>query len=303
MKIFITSNTLFGYTGISDHQFSYFNESLIPMIKKTYNSGDIFVHLGGVFSNRSNMSFKVVDNTLDIFENISSIMPIYIIKSFNDSLSLNIIKRIGNIEIIENHKSIKNITMSSIYEDFKYISNEIFLFNHDYLMADIEFKNLSICGYHKYTKYDKDIINIGSPYQLNKSDVNNKKGFIIVDSESKKNKFIENTFSPKFVDIKINEISDIGLLNDHKNDFLDIHINRNILSIKENKNKIDIEISKYNIKNITYYDDKTINDNTDYVIDENFTNIRKLINDKIKYDLSDLENELDIVFNVYDKRN
>ena len=46
MKIFIISNTHFGYKKIANDQFSYFYDEVIPFIKEKYKDGDIIFEEG-----------------------------------------------------------------------------------------------------------------------------------------------------------------------------------------------------------------------------------------------------------------
>jgi hypothetical protein len=46
---------------------------------------------------------------------------------------------------------------------------------------------------------------IGNPYQMTRSDAGNKKGWYLLDFESGEDKFIENSYSPKFVRIHLDK--------------------------------------------------------------------------------------------------
>jgi hypothetical protein len=62
------------------------------------------------------------------------------------------------------------------------------------------------CGYNELKSEYKNIINVGTPYQLNKK---SSSGFYVVDSTSNKNKYISNKTSTKFKTIRITDISQI----------------------------------------------------------------------------------------------
>jgi hypothetical protein len=309
MKIFVTSNTHFGYKKISDKQFSYFYEYLIPFLKEKSKENDLFIHMGNVFSNRKNVSMDIINKTMNVFEEISEILPVYLMKSKNDQFSIELLKRIKNVNVIEKIKNIDNITIlpitNKIEDDLKNISNDILLFNYDYTINPETIKNviknkfeISICGYFDDIETNDDnIINVHSPYDLNKNH-ENKKGLIIIDTDRKKFKFVENTYSPKFINIYIKELDDSKILENHKNDFVELKISKSIVKTKENRNKLDIILNKYEFDTITYVDDKMIKEE-DIKIDDHTFNIREIIESHLK-DKNELLKELDIVYKIYD---
>lgn len=310
MKIFLVSNIHFGYKKIQKDQFSYLKDRIIPYIKENYNDGDIFVHGGNIFNNRNTVNMDIINKTMDVFEELSNIIPIYIIKSENDELSSLILNRINNINIIDDIKTINNITLSTYKKDINDIEkNDIIVFNHDYI-NNIEFyKNILkkfkivICThYDDMNIKDDNIINIGSPYQLNKEH-KNKKGFLVIDTDKKKVKFIKNDYSPIYLKIKINDINDlINFNNDSlKKNFIDLEINENVIEKKENLNKLNLLINKYNFNNIIYIknqDDKPIKN-----VDTNNFDIKNIISKYLKdNNLQHIKNELDNIYRIHKEK-
>jgi len=308
MKIFLISNTQFGYKKISNNQFSYFTEKIIPLLKNKSKDDDIFIHGGNIFNNKKTVTMDIIHKTMDIFEKISKILPVYIIKSNNDELSSLLLNRIKNVNIINNEKTINNITLLSYKKSINNdINGEIIIFNNNYMNNPDLYKkilnkfDISICTHYEDKETDKNIINLGSPYQLNKSH-NNKKGILIIDNITKKSKLIENNYSPKFINISINKIEDIDKLKIMKKDFIDIKVNEDIISKKENLNRLNIAINKYNFDNITYIKNKDKDDHNITINDHSF-NIKEIINNYIKENNINLQTEIETVYKIYEDRN
>jgi hypothetical protein len=259
MKIFLISNTLFGYKNMTKYQMSYFYDIFIPFLEKKSKKGDIFVHGGNLFYNKIHADFNLINNILDIFDKISKILPIYIINSLNDEYSTTILKRLNNIFIIDNLKIINNVILASNKLDLLDIKNikPIIIFNSNYLTNDayklfLNNFNVSICTYFNNNDIIDNIINIGSPYQLynNYIDINeykNKNGILVIDTIKKKFKLIKNNYSPKFLSYKILNINELDNINVNKKDKIEIIIKENILNSKENINKFNLFINNNNI--------------------------------------------------------
>lgn len=301
MKIFIISNTLFGYKNINKNQLYYFNDVIIPFLKKNVKKDDILIHGGNIFNNRKNVSMDIIHDVMKIFEDISKILPIYIIKSKNDDLATLLLNRINNINIIDEKTKIKNITIFPYNIQLDEEENDIIVFNHNYYNNPDIYKNIlkksyiNICTYNNdYPIKDDNIINIGSPYELNKND-KNKKGFLVIDTDKKKHKFIENNHSPKFIDINIDKTEDIDNLKINKKDYIYLYVKESIINKKENLNKLNLLINKYNFKNITYLNDIK---KDDIKLDSVSFNIKDLINEYIQKKNLNLEKELNNVYKI-----
>jgi len=305
MKLFITSNTQFGYKGITKDQFSYFTNKIIPFLKKNSKSGDIFIHGGNIFNNKKSTNLDTINNVMDIFEDISKILPIYIIKSNNDELSTLLLKRISNVNIIDTKETIKNTLIMSYKENINNTNGEdIIIFNNDYMENPELYKkilsNSKVCictNYDDKEIQDGNIINVGSPYQLNKTE--NKKGFLVIDTLKKKFKIVENNYSPEFVNFHINEIEDLEKIKFKKKDFIDIRVNENILN-KKNLNLLNMAINKYNFNNITYIKDKKETPNIE--IDSHSFNIKEIINNFLEKEKTNLSEELETVYKIYEEK-
>jgi calcineurin-like phosphoesterase family protein len=127
-KIFIISNTNFGISkNISSKEWSkninnYFYNELIPYLKNNVEPNDILIHLGNFLYKSKSIELNTIKFIQDLFENISNILPVYIIEGENDSLSLNILKNFNNIEIIKEPTEI-DILLLSILSVLKILIN------------------------------------------------------------------------------------------------------------------------------------------------------------------------------------
>jgi hypothetical protein len=298
MKLFITSNTQFGYKNISNNQFDYFNNILIPYLKNNSNENDLFIHGGNIFANKISNNIKILHEVMNIFEKISNFLKVYIIVNKSDNLPSLILNRIKNVNIINNFKQIDNISLISYKSNLLNISTPIVIYNGDYLLnpeITKKFKLFISTFYSDRKSLNNNIINIGSPYQLNKSH-KEKKG--IVELYKNNIKYIYNNYSPKFITKTINNIIELDNLKIN-NDFIKLNIKEDILKKKEDLNKLKIFINNNNIKNIEYIKDDKIQDEIKF--NYNIFNIKNIINSYIKKNDLDIDEELKNIFTVYQK--
>lgn len=245
-------------------QRSYFLDWFIPLIKKEYRPGDILVHLGDVYDSRQSLNLKVLNFGVEIFEQLSNIFKdgIFIIvgnhdiwgNSNNDVNSLASLKWIPNISIFKEPETLvfgrrKAFMMPwrATEESAAELLSETA--EHDYLFCHSDIKGLS---FNKYTKveeglsynklenfrkvfsghihYSQDfgkIKMLGSPYQLTRSDMDNKKYILLLDLETEKETIFENDFSPKFIRIGFDSVLDktpLELEEMFRNNFVDVLI-------------------------------------------------------------------------------
>ena len=76
-RIWFLADTHFGFNNDNevwlDDLGGYFENVVIPLMRKEYRKGDILVHLGDVFDNRSTVGLNTLCRTIDIFEKMSEI--------------------------------------------------------------------------------------------------------------------------------------------------------------------------------------------------------------------------------------
>jgi DNA repair exonuclease SbcCD nuclease subunit len=242
----------------------YFFEWFIPLVKKEYKPGDVLVHLGDVYDSRQSINLKVLNLCVEVFGELSKIFPdgIFIIagnhdcysKESNDINSLTSLKFIPNINVYEEPISLvfgKRKAFMMPWRTNEESAAELLaeVPAHDYLFCHTDIRGLS---FNKYTKIEEGISYnklenfnrvysghihysqnfgkvrmLGSPYQLTRSDMDNKKAILLLDLETEEEILFENDFSPKFIRIGFDSVLErtpIELEDLFRNNFIDILI-------------------------------------------------------------------------------
>ena len=251
--------------------FGYFNEVVIPYMKKNVKPDDILVHNGDVFDNRSQIGLHTINMTIELFEEFSKIFKdIRIIvgnhdiwnKHTNDITSINVLKYIPNIKIYYTPQvellGTKSVLFNPWVEDVNEEKKLLKDVNVDYVFGHLEiggvttnskgtqitnnstiknsdFKKSKVYAGHIHIKQDnKNIHYIGSPYHKDRGDRGNERGLTILNVETGKTKFIKNTYSPMFIRDYIKDISDmtVGEIKDRwKNNYVDLYVDSNDISV------------------------------------------------------------------------
>lgn len=272
-KIFFISDLHFGVRSNAlewlDIQQNYFYNWFIPMLKQKVQQGDVLFVLGDIFDSRQSVNVLILNSAIQIFEEISKILPVYIIlgnhdtyrKNTNDIYSTKIFEYIKNVNIFK-EPEVVTISKNNIHKNIllmpwrKNIEEENKAINDspdcNYLFCHTDIKGIQYNlvrtvdmgnDINIYKKYDKvfsghihyrqesnNLIIVGSPYALTRSDTNNKKGIYIFDPFENTYEFIENNYSPKFIKLDIEEVMEYKLgkfLSIIKNNFVDITVNIN----------------------------------------------------------------------------
>lgn len=237
--------------------------------------------LGDVYDDRKSIDINVNELAIDIFETLGQILPVYIINGNHDlskktnkgNTSLRSLTNIPGVTVI------KDPTILKVKPKTKILSNIIaipYLGSHeeenkcllehsgktDYALmhtdiSQMKFDNgMTIVGAVDSTIYKgkilsghihkrqelSNVIYIGSPYQLRRSDIGNDKGVYILNFNDNNIQFIVNNFSPIFHKIKVE-------------DFLDLNASDRDMFLSNNYNDIIIDeadLRKY--KSGTIYD-------------------------------------------------
>ena len=209
---------------------SYFNNFFIPFIKKYNKKTDALIIAGDIFDNRQYLDINIMNIAFDMIERIASYIDIIIItgnhdiykRYDNDINSLKILKHIAGVTVIEQTTILKtkfNNFLLIPWSDS--INNKNILLNTDcdyvVMHADINgmtyennrsisngvdcsnttFKKIFSGHIHKRQE-NKNIIYIGSPYQLRRSDINNDKGIYVLNNTNDELEFVKNSYSPIF---------------------------------------------------------------------------------------------------------
>jgi len=266
----------------------------MPYLTNNAEPNDILIHLGNLLCKTKTIDLTVLKFIQDIFEKISKILPVYIIEGENDTLSLNILKNISNIEIIKEPKKIEILLTESFValprntqiEDLDKFDSNYCFFNFDYMNTpkrDIivnKLKSYKKCynGFYEKNSVTANIKNLASPYNI---DSDSKKGFIVLDVYADKDKFIQNKLSPNFKKINIEIESDLNIPTEtFINNYVSLNINKQLLI--DNKLKIEMLISEHDIVNVNYIDNEILKDKEDILeLNESSLSLNEMVIDYI----------------------
>lgn len=242
-------------------QYDFFRKWFIPLLKKNYKPGDAIIHSGDVFDSRQSINLKVMNMALDIFNEISSIMPVFIIcgnhdiyhKKSNDINSLKPLSYMDNVHVFEDPIKLifNNGKTSGLLMPWKDTTEqEQEVINHndaDYLWCHTDIRGAKFnarvdvehgmesatlskfkrvySGHIHYSQKFRNIRLLGSPYQMTRSDIGNVKSIWYLDLETDTEESHQNNFSPKFMKIKLEVCLERRLefiKNLFRNNFIDV---------------------------------------------------------------------------------
>ena len=107
---------------------------------------------------------------------------------------------------------------------------------------------------------------IGSPYQMDRNDMGDKKGITILDLATGDIEFVENTYSPTFRKFTIKEEDDVEnleMLKDSK-DYIDLVISNNLLvNDRKLRRKLETLLEVGSFTSVEYLDDIVSEDETE----------------------------------------
>lgn len=242
----------------------YFFDWFFPMIEKEYQEGDVLLHLGDWYDSRQSINLKVLNLGIDIAEKMSEIFKsgIYVLvgnhdlwgKSTNDVNSLKTIKWIPNLTVLEEPTTLnlgnKTFAMMPWRKDADAERETLNDFKvHDYLCCHTDIRGLKFnrysdvdkgieidtvkkfgrvySGHIHYSQKSENVIMLGSPYEITRSDMDNPKFILRLDLETGKETAFRNNFSPKYMKMLFTDIleSTPEELNEKfKNNFIDVMI-------------------------------------------------------------------------------
>lgn len=267
-RIWFLADTHFGFKNDNDMWLGdftgYFNEVVLPLMEREHKEGDILVHLGDVFDNRSTVGLNTICSVIDIFDRLSSIFgDIRIVignhdifnKSTTEITSVRVLERIPGVRLIYEpcveelggKKVLFNPWVNLKEEEDKVLGSVDvdYIFGHldvagcqlnrkgvrsmsENSIESKSFKNSVVYAGHIHRRQDYGNVHyVGSPYQTERGDIDNVKGITVLDIETGDTEFFENTYSPKFKSPTIYEILDktVGDLKDEwRNCFVDLHV-------------------------------------------------------------------------------
>lgn len=321
-KIWIISDTHFGVRNNSkkweDIMYSWMNDYFFPLIETEKEEGDVLVHLGDVFDNRQSVSLSSMNLAINFFERLSKeFKQIRVLcgnhdayyTTNNDISSIECLKYIPNVKIIKTPETDiilgKRVLFLPWMEDKKTFYKSISESSPDVLFCHAEFYGCVMNSYGTKSEHDfnvpdilhiysghihhrenyKNLVYVGSPYQITQNDRNNSKGVWTYAPQENEERFFYNNISPEFIRVSYSSISDMTLSEfKHmcKNKFVEIEANsalmskcffQKLLTLVQDCGIMDIlfvpaKQTNENIKNINITNCASISDMLDEYIDD-----------------------------------
>ena len=273
----------------------YFNDFLIPLIKRELTKDDIIIHLGDLFDNRDLVPINILNYAQSILEEISSICPVHILvgnhdlytKASNDINTIKVFKYMPNVKIYESPEVIefcgKRILMMPWVEQkknqveiLKKFSGCDYLFCHSDLngakmhLTSVAHKNNDKIDVEEFSGYknvysghihilqvSKNFTFVGNNFEMDRNDINNQKGIFILDTLIGDERFIPNTVSPKYKKIYIRTQEDIESLElVSTKDYIDLFISNSLLiNNRKLRRKLEMMLESGNFASVDYIDD------------------------------------------------
>ena len=243
------------------HQ-DFYENMFIPTLRENVKEGDILIQVGDSFDNRQSINLKVLHYAIDLFERLAQILPVHVIagnhdiwaKKSNEITSIDSLKWIPNLTVYKEPKMYQwggksillmpwRINPAHEVETLAEYPNAQIVFCHSEVSGvslNSKVKNINGTSSNTYNKYDAvysghihyrqrkgKLRLVGVPYQLTRSDINNTKGFDLLDLTTMEETFFENKISPKFVKLFLTSIYDMTLGEFKKcieNNFVDLYV-------------------------------------------------------------------------------
>ncbi len=300
MKVFITTDWHFGvYPNNLDKWLNmmedYFFNFFIPYLKENIKEGDILIHCGDLYDNRTSIPIIASYKAEKILIEISKILPVHLIvgnhdlwnKGTNDVNSVRLFNHVDNINVYTETTSLevfgKKLVLMPWIEKRIDMINDIksnpgdYLFCHSDLngcrmhLSSVAHRNPDKIDVHEFSGYNhvfsghihirqsnNNFTFIGSPYQMDRNDMGDQKGITILDLISDKIEFHPNSYSPvfrKFVVRNEDDIENLDTIKDTK-DYIDLSISNNLLmSNRKLRRKLETLLEIGNFASVEYLDD------------------------------------------------
>ena len=274
---------------------STFYNFVIPFLKKNVKEGDILIHLGDLFDNRTSLPIIIINKVEKILKEISEILPTHIMvgnhdlynKGSNSVNSVRLYGYINNITVYEKTTLLefggKRLVLMPWVEKRLDMIKEIddnpgdYLFCHSDLngckmhLNSVAHRNADMIDIQCFSKYSQVFSGhihilqtngnyrfIGSLWQMDRNDMNDQKGITILDISTGKIDFEPNTYSPVFRKFSVKTETDIDRLDELKDskDYIDLSISNNLLiSNRKLRRKLETMLERGNFASVDYIDD------------------------------------------------
>jgi DNA repair exonuclease SbcCD nuclease subunit len=300
MKVFITTDWHFGvYVNNLDKWLNmmedYFYNFFIPYLKENAKEGDVLIHCGDLYDNRTSIPIIASYKAEKILTEISKILPVHLIvgnhdlwnKGSNDINSVRLFNFVDNINVYTDTTTIelfgsKLVLMPWIEKRLDMIkqiqsNSGDYLFCHSDLngcrmhLNSVAHRNADKIDVDEFSRFkhvfsghihirqtNKNFTFIGSPYQMDRNDMGDQKGITVLDLVSGKIHFEPNTHSPVFKKFQVVNEDDIELIDSLKNtkDYVDLSISNNLLiNNRKLRRKLETILETGNFASVEYLDD------------------------------------------------
>lgn len=226
----------------------YFEKFFFPLLRSRGNSRSAVLCLGDVFDNRTVINIAANDLAISVFEEMASIMPVYVINGNHDmyNKSDNSIMSLRSLENIRGVRMVKKPTVWTLspdggewerslllipYQDDIELQTAIITQNAgcDYVFLHSDIKSLTYdngmaisfgvdtsaargvvySGHiHKRQETPK-MTYVGNPFQQKLSDLGNQKGVYMLNLADGSREFVPNTVSPIFLRIPLEDLEEM----------------------------------------------------------------------------------------------
>lgn len=251
-NIFLISDIHIGVSRASEDWLEntkeYFEQFLIPLIKKEMNEGSVLLCLGDIFDDRKTINIAANNLAIEMFERLASILPVYIIngnhdmynKTQNNIMSIRSLSNIPNLYMFKNPTIWKigdngenkwkrsclmipyqgdmeketNIINQNSSADYTFLHSDIKNLRYDNGMSislgvDTSATKGQIYSGHIHKRQEfENMVYVGSPFQMRRSDIGNQKGIYRLNLIDNSRNFFPNKISPLFVKIPIEQFFD-----------------------------------------------------------------------------------------------
>ena len=300
-KILLVGDTHLGlgYPNSVDKWFKihqeYFQDFLLPLLKKELTKDDIIVLLGDLFDNRSVVPINILNYTQNVLEQMAQICPVHVIignhdlytKATNEVNTVKLYKYIPNVFVYEEPTKIdfmcKSILMlpwvekrKEQIEILKKFSGCDYLFCHSDLngakmhLSSVAHKNHDKINVEEFSGYkqvfsghihlvqqNKNFTFVGNLFEMDRNDLGNQKGIFILDVIEGSEKFVPNNVSPKFKKLYLRNEDDIESLDGvSTKDYIDLFISNSLLiNNRKLRRKLEAMLESGNFASVEYMDD------------------------------------------------
>jgi len=303
MKIFLIADTHLGCHPLKldywlyDVTKKYFDDFFFPIINKYKQDGDIILHLGDFFDNRSLIPVNVLHYGNTLLKQMAELLPVHILlgnhdiyTEYDNSIhSMNWANNIKNVTLYENSTIVEFGTKKCLMlpwvqrkkDEINILNNTIadYVFCHSDLKGAYNNKKvrmkhgIDVKEFKKFKQVWSGHIHlrqktfnfqfVGSPYHLDRNDRDDQKGIYILDTETGTYEFIPNNISPEYKMIEINEEKDLSYISSQNfdKDRIDLMIsNKLLIENKKVRSKIEQMLQNNSFEQIKWKDDLKLDD-------------------------------------------